>query len=92
MSSNYSQVLEYLKNPFVCAAIIAVVTYYVYSNNYLTKHNIRERFSLKCQRTANIKATLYIFLISVIMLFVFRYSSVEMEEQTGGMLHGHPPF
>jgi len=94
MSLNFPQakVFEYLRNPFVCAAIIATITYYIYSNNYLTKSNVRDRFPVKCQRIANIKSALYIFLIAVIMLFIFRYSCIDCEEQHGGMLHGHPPF
>lgn len=92
MSSNVY--LEYLQNPFICALIISIGTYYVYSSNYMDKQNIRDRFPLRVQRTMNIKSCLYIFLLSVVILFVFRYAS---SEGYGGiprkdMIGGYPPF
>ena len=29
------KIMDYLKNPFVCAGIVAVGTYFIFSNNYI---------------------------------------------------------
>jgi len=93
MSLNYSQFTEYLKNPLVCGSIIAVITYYVYSYNYITKHNVRTNFPLKCQRTSNLKSTLYVFFVSVLVLLVFKYvNTVDTIQGGSSMLQGQPPF
>lgn len=92
MSEFQNNVLYYLKNPFICSAIIALATYLIYSNNYMTKKNVRERFPLIQQRTMNIKSALYIFFVSVIVLLLFRHASMEIETESFGMLGGAPPF
>lgn len=92
------KVMDYLKNPFVCAGIIAIATYYIFSNNYITRDNIRDRFPLKKQRTANIKCSLYVFLMCALVFFLFKYLTNDMamlgggEESTDYMYGGSPPF
>ena len=87
------KILEYLKNPLVCGLIIALATYYVYSDNYLTRVNIRERFPLRRQRTMNLKCCFYVFLITVVMMLIFRYAGGSQTQQFGGaMLEGYAPF
>ena len=91
------KIIEYIKNPFVCAAIIAAATYYIFSGNYITRDNIRERFPLKKQRTANIKCTLYVFLMCSLVFFLFKYLSNDMtllggEDPSEYMYGGSPPF
>jgi len=91
--STQDKLLEYLKNPFVCASIISLLTYYIYSNNYICRSNIREKFPLKKQRTSNIKSTFYVFLVASLVLFLFRYALYDSDESSGGtMLGGYPPF
>lgn len=92
MSNIQNMILGYMKNPFICAGLIALITYVVYSNNYMTKKNVKERFPLVRQRTMNLKAALYVFLASVVVLFLFRYASTELEEEVTTMLGGSPPF
>lgn len=93
IANTQNTVLEYLKNPFVCAGIIALSAYYFYSSCYITKENIRSKFSIKKQRTANIKCALYLFMLACIILFIFRHLSNEKPEQVGGgMINGPPPF
>ena len=91
MTDLQNKAFEYIKNPFVCALIISISAYYFYSHNYITKNNIKERISLKIQRTMNLKACLYVFFVSVIILFFFRYASTEIETDYQ-MLGGYAPF
>lgn len=93
MTLDYSQFTEYLKNPLVCASIIAVITYYIYSYNYITKHNVRTNFPLKCQRTSNLKSMLYVFFVAVLVLLMFKYvNTLDNTQRGGSMLQGQPPF
>lgn len=93
ITKTQNTILEYLKNPFVCAGIIGIAAYYFYSSCYITKENIRSKFSIKKQRTANIKCALYLFILACIILFLFRYLNNDKPEQiSGGMLNGPPPF
>lgn len=86
-------ITEYLKSPFVCGAIIGICAYYLYSGCYITKENIKSKFSIKKQRMANIKTAIYLFLISVLVIFIFRHLNNEkIEKFTGGMRVGNPPF
>lgn len=86
------RILEYIKNPLICAVILAIATYYIYSYNYLTKKNIKKNFSLKNQRINNIKSAIYVYFVTVIIMFIFKYSTFNNDELHGGMLHGNPPF
>lgn len=93
LANTQNTVLEYLKNPFVCAGIIGLAAYYFYSSCYITKENIKSKFNIKKQRTANIKCALYLFLLASVILFVFRHLSNDKPDQmSGGMINGHPPF
>jgi len=91
--SAQDKLVVYLKNPFICGLIFGVLTYYIYSSNYITRSNIKEKYPLKRQRTSNIKASFYVFLVATLVLFLFRYALFDSDESTGGsMLGGHPPF
>ena len=93
IANTQNTVLEYLKNPFICAGILGLAAYYFYSSCYITKDNIKSKFSIKKQRTANIKCAVYLFLLACIILFIFKYLNNDSHEQmTGGMRTGHPPF
>jgi predicted permease len=93
MSSTQDKFLKWMKNPFIIAALIGLFVYYVNSTNYITKENIREKGSLKKQKSSNLKTAFYIFLISVLLLFIFRHALKDAKQINGGnMLSGYPPF
>jgi len=92
-SSTQDKLLKWMKNPFIISILIALFVYYVNSTNYITKENIKEKGSLQKQKSANLKTAFYIFLLSVLLLFIFRHALKDSKEISGGsMLSGYPPF
>lgn len=85
--------MEYLKNPWICAGIVSILSFFIYSNNYISKKNIRERIGINSQRTMNLKSAIYVFIVVCITLFIFRYANLEYDESKSiPMLGGFPPF
>jgi hypothetical protein len=79
------------KTPVVIALVIAGICYYLSSRNFTTKDNLKDKIPLKNQRSSAIKNALYILIILVVILYVFKYAgqSVDVKYQyTGGL----PPF
>ena len=92
MSGLQNNIIYYLKNPFVCAGLISILTYIIYSNNYMNKKNVKERIPMIKQRTANLKSAIYVFLVATVVIFLYRYASTEIEEEATAMLSGSAPF
>ena len=64
-----------LKSPFMCGAVIALATYIIYSFNYITKDNARQKFPKNKQRMSNAKSCLLVFLFAVLVLVFYKYIS-----------------
>lgn len=88
----YDRIIEYIKNPIVCGLIIGGLTYIIYSYNYITKRNFKEKYQVKSQRINNLKSAVYVAIIATILVFIFKYINCEMPESTTSIKGGEPPF
>lgn len=84
-------IIGWFKTPWVAAIIVGLVLYYLDSQNFITKTNIKDKLPISGQRKSSIKKAIYLMIILSIVLYAYKFIEDPMEKQyqySGGM----PPF
>lgn len=83
--------ISWFKTPWIIGAIIAGVVYYLSSQNFITKDNLKDKIQLKSQRISAIKNAIYISIVVVVILYSYKYINDPIETQYQ-YVGGIPPF
>jgi hypothetical protein len=83
---------KWILNPIILSAIIAATIYYLYSKNYITKENYKDKLKISTQRYANIKSAVVVFVILIIVIYVIKSIKPAKVKKEAVFLTGNPDF
>jgi hypothetical protein len=81
----------WFKTPWVIALVVGVIMYYLNSQCFITKTNMKDKLPINSQRLSALKNAVYLMAILSVILYAYKFVEDPMEKQYQYM-KGLPPF